>query len=361
MPLSFTEIRKKTRQISIGRVKIGGFAPVAVQSMTNTHTQDTRKTISQIKQLEEAGCEIIRVAVPDEEAALAIAVIKKEISIPLVADIHFDHRLAIISAKSGADALRINPGNIGGADKVKQVVACAIDHQIPIRIGVNAGSLEQDILDRLHGATAPAMVESALRHIELLTSHGFENIKISLKASDVPRTIEAYRLLSAKVDFPLHLGVTEAGSIFPGIVKSSLGIGMLLSEGIGDTLRVSLTSDPVNEVRVGFEILKALSLRRHGPELISCPTCGRCDIDLFGIVAKIETFLLTIKTPIKVAIMGCVVNGPGEAKEADIGIAGGKGVGILFKKGVVVKKIPQEKLVEILKEEILGLEQQRLS
>ena len=300
-------------------------------------------------------------AVPDEEAALAIAVIKKEISIPLVADIHFDHRLAIISAKSGADALRINPGNIGGADKVKQVVACAIDHQIPIRIGVNAGSLEQDILDRLHGATAPAMVESALRHIELLTSHGFENIKISLKASDVPRTIEAYRLLSAKVDFPLHLGVTEAGSIFPGIVKSSLGIGMLLSEGIGDTLRVSLTSDPVNEVRVGFEILKALSLRRHGPELISCPTCGRCDIDLFGIVEKIETFLLTIKTPIKVAIMGCVVNGPGEAKEADIGIAGGKGVGILFKKGVVVKKIPQEKLVEILKEEILGLEQQRLS
>lgn len=357
MPLSFTENRKKTRQISIGRVKIGGFAPVAVQSMTSTHTQDVPKTVAQIKKLEEAGCEIIRVAVPDEEAALAISAIKKEIAIPLVADIHFDHRLAILSAQNGADALRINPGNIGGADKIKQVVECANDFGIPIRIGVNAGSLEQDILDRHHGVTAPAMVESALRHIDLLTSNEFYNIKISLKASDVPRTIEAYRLLSEKVDFPLHLGVTEAGTLFPGIVKSSLGVGMLLSEGIGDTLRISLTSDPVNEVRVGYEILKALGLRRHGPELISCPTCGRCDIDLFHIVEEIDPFLLTIKTPIKVAIMGCVVNGPGEAREADVGIAGGNGVGILFKKGAVVKKFPQEKLVEILKEEIRALEE----
>ena len=357
MPLSFTENRKKTRQISIGRVKIGGFAPVAVQSMTSTHTQDVPKTVAQIKKLEEAGCEIIRVAVPDKEAALAISAIKKEIAIPLVADIHFDHRLAILSAQNGADALRINPGNIGGADKIKQVVECANDFGIPIRIGVNAGSLEQDILDRHHGVTAAAMVESALRHIDLLTSNEFYNIKISLKASDVPRTIEAYRLLSEKVDFPLHLGVTEAGTLFPGIVKSSLGVGMLLSEGIGDTLRISLTSDPVNEVRVGYEILKALGLRRHGPELISCPSCGRCDIDLFHIVEEIDPFLLTIKTPIKVAIMGCVVNGPGEAREADVGIAGGNGVGILFKKGAVVKKFPQEKLVEILKEEIRALEE----
>ncbi|MBU0993589.1 MAG: flavodoxin-dependent (E)-4-hydroxy-3-methylbut-2-enyl-diphosphate synthase [Proteobacteria bacterium] len=356
MALSFAENRKKTRQITVGDVKIGGFSPVAVQSMTSTHTQDVQKTVHQIKTLEEAGCEIIRVAVPDEDAASAISAIKKDISIPLIADIHFDYRLAILSAKAGADGLRINPGNIGNEKKIKAVIDCANDYQIPIRIGVNAGSLEQDILDRHHGVTAPAMVESALRHIDLLTSHQFENIKVSLKASDVPRTIEAYRLLSQQIDFPLHLGVTEAGTIFPGIVKSALGVGMLLSEGIGDTIRISLTSDPVNEIRVGYEILKALGLRRHGPELISCPTCGRCNIDLFDIVEKVEQFLQKKKTPIKVAIMGCVVNGPGEAKEADIGIAGGNGFGILFKKGVVVKKFPQDRLVDILKEEITKIE-----
>lgn len=348
----FAENRKKTNQISVGNVKIGGFAPVSVQSMTNTFTQDVKKTVQQIKDLEEAGCEIVRVAVPDEDAATAISKIKDQIQIPIIADIHFDHRLAILSAKNGANGLRINPGNIGNKKKIRAVVDCATDLNIPIRIGVNAGSLEQDILDKYHGVTAEAMVESALRHIDILTSLNFEQIKVSLKASDVTRTISAYRLLSEKVDFPLHLGVTEAGTIYPGIVKSSLGIGMLLAEGIGDTIRISLTSDPVNEIRVGYEILKALDIRRHGPELISCPTCGRCNIDLFKIANQIETFLMKKKISLKVAVMGCVVNGPGEAKEADIGIAGGKGIGILFKKGKVVRKVPQDKLVDVLMEEI---------
>jgi (E)-4-hydroxy-3-methylbut-2-enyl-diphosphate synthase len=344
--------RKKTRQITVGNVEVGGTAPIAVQSMTNTFTQDASATAAQINRLEEAGCEIIRVAVPDEEAAAAISSIKKNISIPLIADIHFDYRLAIASAKAGADGLRFNPGNIGDEKKVRVLVDCAKDLGIPIRIGVNSGSLEKELLKKYQGATPEAMVESALRHVELLTSLDFHQIKISIKASDVHRTVAAYRLLSSKTDFPLHVGVTEAGGLFSGIVKSSLGIGMLLAEGIGDTIRVSLTRDPLEEVRVGYEILKALDIRRRGPEIISCPTCGRCKINLFDIAEQIEKALLTNRLPIKVAIMGCVVNGPGEAKEADIGIAGGDGVGILFKKGEVVKKFPQEKLVGILLEEI---------
>jgi (E)-4-hydroxy-3-methylbut-2-enyl-diphosphate synthase len=350
--MTFTINRKKTHQIKVGEVKIGGMAPIAVQSMTNTFTQDIASTVSQIRRLEKAGCEIVRVAVPDEEAAKAIKPIKEKISIPVIADIHFDFRLAIASANAGADGLRINPGNIGNVKKVKAVVECAKKFNIPIRIGVNSGSLEKDILKKYNGASAEAMVESAVRHIELLKSLDFHQIKVSIKASDVHRTVEAYRLLSSKTNLPLHVGVTEAGALFPGIVKSSLGIGMLLEEGIGDTIRVSLTRDPVEEVRVGFEILKALNIRRRGPEIVSCPTCGRCKIPLFDIVEQVDKALLTSSLDIKIAIMGCIVNGPGEAKEADIGIAGGDGKGILFKKGRVVKKIPEDKLVEVLLEEV---------
>ncbi|MCF8069055.1 MAG: flavodoxin-dependent (E)-4-hydroxy-3-methylbut-2-enyl-diphosphate synthase [Desulfobacterales bacterium] len=341
--------RKKTKKIRIGHVAVGGDAPVSVQSMTNTYTQDIVQTVAQVKRLEEAGCEIVRVAVPDEEAANAISSIKKSISIPLIADIHFDYRLAIASARAGADGLRINPGNIGSKKKIKAVVDCAKDHNLPIRIGINAGSLEKDILKKSNGSvTAQAMVESARRNIDLLGTFDFDRIKLSIKASDVPRTIEAYRLLSKKTDFPLHVGVTEAGTLFSGTVKSSLGIGMLLAEGIGDTIRVSLSRDPVDEIRVGYEILKALKIREHGPEIISCPTCGRCNIPLFDIVDKVEDALLSSLLPIKIAIMGCVVNGPGEAKEADLGIAGGDGKGILFKKGKVIRSFPEEKLVENL-------------
>jgi len=350
--MSFIANRKKTHQIMVGNVKVGGRAPVVVQSMTNTFTQDVPATVSQIKRLEEAGCEIVRVAVPDEEAAGAITAIKEKISIPLIADIHFDYRLAIASARAGADGLRLNPGNIGSRKKVKAVVDCAKEFNIPIRIGVNAGSLEKDILKKYNGPSPEALVESAVRHIELLKSLDFHLIKISIKASDVYRTINAYRLLSSKTDLPLHVGVTEAGTLYAGIVKSSLGIGMLLTEGIGDTIRVSLTRDPVEEVRVGFEILKALDIRRHGPDIISCPTCGRCKIDLFDIVERVERALLLNPLPVKIAIMGCIVNGPGEAREADIGIAGGDGAGIFFKKGKVIKKFPEEKLVEVLLGEI---------
>lgn len=357
--MAFKIKRKKTRRINIGNVSVGDGAPVAVQSMTNTYTQDIESTVAQIKRLESAGCEIIRVAVPDQEAAAAIYDIKKNISIPLIADIHFDYRLAIASAKAGADGLRINPGNIGGNEKVKAVIDCANDFQIPIRIGVNAGSLEKDILKQYGGVTAEGMVESALRNIDLLGSLGFERIKISLKASDVGRTVEAYRLLSSKTDMPLHVGVTEAGGLYPGIVKSSIGIGMLLAEGIGDTIRVSLTRDPIEEVRVGFEILKALEIRRHGPDIISCPTCGRCNINLFEIVEQVETALMNVSLPIKIAIMGCVVNGPGEAREADVGIAGGNGIGILFRKGEVVRKFSQEKLVDVLLQEVEKIVKER--
>ena len=327
---------------------VGALAPISVQSMTTTDTRDVTATVAQIRRLEAAGCEIVRVAVVDETAARAIGAIKAAIGIPLIADIHFDHRLAIAAAEAGADGLRINPGNIGGARKVRAVVDAARHHGLAIRIGVNAGSLEKDLLHRYGQASAEAMVESALRHIDRIAGMGFEQIKVSIKASDVPRTVSAYRQLAARCDFPLHVGVTEAGGLYPGIVKSALGIGFLLAEGIGDTLRVSLTRDPVEEVRVGYEILRALGIRRHGAEIVSCPTCGRCGIDLFGILEQVEQALLTRPLPIKVAIMGCVVNGPGEAREADVGIAGGDGIGILFKKGRVVKKFPQQKLVDEL-------------
>ena len=356
--MTFANNRKPTRQISVGAVKVGGGAPISVQSMTNTQTQDVAATVDQIHRLEAAGCEIIRVAVPDKEAAAAVKSIKEQINIPLIADIHFDYRLAIASARAGADALRINPGNIGGPKKVKAVVDCARDLNLSIRIGVNSGSLEKDILKSYGGVTAEAMVASAERHIEMLTDLDFQEIKLSIKASDVERTVEAYRLLSQRTDFPLHVGVTEAGGLYSGIVKSSLGIGMLLAEGIGDTIRVSLTRDPVEEVRVGFEILKGLGLRQHGPEIISCPTCGRCNIELFDVAEKVEKALLLKSVPVKLAIMGCVVNGPGEAAEADIGIAGGKGLGILFKKGEVVKKVPQNQLVDVLLEEVEKLEEE---
>jgi len=354
-----TANRKKTRRIMVGKVPVGDMAPIAVQSMTNTPTHDVEATVSQILRLQDAGCEIIRVAVPNMEAARSIAAIKAGISIPLIADIHFDHRLAIAAARGGADALRINPGNIGGRNKTREVANCAKDHGVSIRIGVNSGSLEKDILEKYNGVTAAAMVESALRNIELLGSFGFDQIKVSIKASDVARTVEAYRMLSAKTDLPLHVGVTEAGTLYAGIVKSALGIGTLLADGIGDTIRVSLTRDPVEEVRVGYEILRALGIRQRGPEIISCPTCGRCNIELFNIVEQIETALWSIKTPIKIAIMGCVVNGPGEAREADIGVAGGDGTGILFRKGKVVKKFPQEKLVEILMAEVAQYQKTR--
>lgn len=336
----------------VGNLPVGGDAPVSVQSMTNTSTQDVSATVSQIQRLESAGCEIVRVAVPDADAARAISSIKKNVSIPVIADIHFDYRLAIAAVKAGADGLRLNPGNIGSHKNIKAVVDCVKTFNIPIRIGVNSGSLEKDILKKYNGVTAEGMVESALRHIDFIRSLDFHNMKISIKASDVHRTVEAYRLLSPKTDLPLHVGVTEAGGLYSGIVKSSLGIGMLLSEGIGDTIRVSLTRDPVEEVRVGYEILKALDIRRYGPDIISCPTCGRCNIDLFDIVERVEKALLLNPLPIKLAIMGCVVNGPGEAKEADIGVAGGDGMGILFKKGKVIKKFPEEKLVEVLLAEI---------
>ena len=345
--MEFKIKRKKTREIKVGTVTVGGSAPVIVQSMTNTYTQDIESTVRQIKQLENAGCEIVRVAVPDEEAASAIAAIKKQIVIPLIADIHFDYRLAIASVKAGADGLRINPGNIGGEKKIKAVVDTAKAFDISIRIGVNSGSLEKDLLKKYKGATAEAMVESALRHIDLMRSFDFYALKLSIKASDVPRTVEAYRRLSEKTDLPLHVGVTEAGGLYSGIVKSSIGIGMLLAEGIGDTIRISLTRD-----RVGYEILKALNIRRHGPDIISCPTCGRCHINLFEITEQVEKALLTNPHPIKVAIMGCVVNGPGEAKEADIGVAGGDGTGVLFRKGKVIKKFPQEQLADVLLKEI---------
>jgi (E)-4-hydroxy-3-methylbut-2-enyl-diphosphate synthase len=352
--------RKKTRQICVGNVPIGGGAPIAVQSMTNTLTADVDSTVSQIVRLQDAGCEIVRVAVPDEVSAAAIAAIKQRVAIPVIADIHFSYRLAIAAARSGADALRINPGNIGGKTKIKAVIDCARDHGISIRVGVNSGSIEKEILKKHQAPTAAAMVESAMRHLDMIGSFGFDNIKVSLKASDVGRTIEAYRLFALKSDFPVHVGVTEAGGLFPGLVKSAIGIGTLLAEGIGDTIRVSLTRDPVEEVRAAFEILKALNIRQRGPDIISCPTCGRCNINLFHIVDEVERATINHVAPTKIAIMGCVVNGPGEAREADIGIAGGDGRGVLFKRGEIVKTFSQEKLIDVLLTEIAEYEQRYL-
>ena len=348
------QVKKKqaTKQITLGNLKIGGGAPVVVQSMTKTDTRDVASTVAQIKRLEAAGCEAVRAAVLDYNAAKAIKAIKKAIKIPFIADVHFDYKLALESIANGIDGLRINPGNIGDKLKIKEVVNAAKDRGIPIRIGVNAGSLEKELLKKYGHPTAKALVESAKRHIKILEDLNFTSIKVSLKASDVMKTVEAYRLFSKKFNYPLHIGISEAGPAFSGTIKSAVGLGILLSEGIGDTIRVSLTSDPADEVKVAYEILKSLHLRQKGPEIISCPTCGRCQIDIKGLVNKIEAELTNIKNPIKVAVMGCVVNGPGEAREADIGIAGGKGIGILFKQGKVVKKFKEHELFKTLMKEI---------
>ncbi|MBC8015723.1 MAG: flavodoxin-dependent (E)-4-hydroxy-3-methylbut-2-enyl-diphosphate synthase [Sporomusaceae bacterium] len=345
--------RRKTSSISIGAVIIGGTAPVSVQSMTTTKTDNVEATVAQIKSLSLAGCDIVRVAVPDMSAALAIEQIKEKINVPLIADIHFDYRLAIAAMESGVDGLRINPGNIGDIQHVAMIVKEAKRRHIPIRIGVNAGSLEKSILQKYGGHPTPAgMVESALQHIAILEKLEFYDIKISLKANDVPLTIKAYQLMSNAVNYPLHLGITEAGTIKSGIIKSAVGIGALLAQGIGDTIRVSLTGDPVEEVRAANEILKSLGLREYGPTLVSCPTCGRCNIDLAAIAEQVEKKLSTVSKPLKVAVMGCVVNGPGEAREADIGIAGGKGQGLVFRKGEIIKTVAEDQLVSVLFAEI---------
>jgi (E)-4-hydroxy-3-methylbut-2-enyl-diphosphate synthase len=344
--------RRFSIQITIGGVKIGGGDPVVVQSMTNTPTQDVAATVKQIDRLATAGCELVRLAVPDMKAASALREIKSQVSLPIIADIHFDYRLALAAIENGADGLRLNPGNIGGKKKIQEIVAAARYQAIPIRIGVNSGSLNKAILRKYGHPTPDAMVESAISHVRILEDLDFHLIKISLKSSDVLQMISAYRLLSEKVDYPLHLGVTEAGGLISGTVKNSLGIGLLLSEGIGDTIRVSLTHDPVDEVKIAYKILKALGLRQRGVEIISCPTCGRCQIDLFTLVEKIENALNQITTPLKIAIMGCVVNGPGEAKEADIGIAGGQGQGTLFRKGRLIRKVPESDLARVLIKEV---------
>lgn len=344
--------RRKSRPVTIGRVTIGGTHPVAVQSMTNTKTENVAATVEQIHRLTERGCEIIRCAVPTLEAAQALADIKKQIAIPLVADIHFDYRLALQALESGVDALRLNPGNIGGRDRVEKVVTAAKTRQVPIRIGVNAGSLPRDLLAKYGHPSAQAMVEAAWRHIHILEEMDYNNIVISLKAHDVPLTLEAYRLMARECDYPLHVGVTEAGTIHSGLIKSAVGIGTLLAEGIGDTIRVSLTGDPLAEIDAGFEILKSLGLRQHGPTLVSCPTCGRTSVSLEKMAREVETRLSHIRQPITVAVMGCVVNGPGEAREADVGIAGGCGEGLIFRKGKILRKVPEDRLVEELFNEI---------
>lgn len=343
--------RHKTREVQIGKIKIGGSNPVAVQSMCNTDTRNTKATIAQILRLEKAGCEFVRVTVPDMAAAEAIKEIKKRINIPLVADIHFDYKLALEAIRSGIDKIRINPGNIGSDEKVEAVVKACKEKNIPIRIGVNVGSLEKEI-EKKYGRTPKAMVESALHHIKILEKLNFYDIAVSLKASDVPRTIEAYEMLSKQVDYPLHLGVTEAGTPKSGTVKSAIALGVLLNQGIGDTLRVSLTADPEEEVRVGWEILKSLKLRQRGATLISCPTCGRTEIDLIELANKVEETLSHVDKKITVAVMGCIVNGPGEAKEADIGIAGGKGRAVIFKKGEILKTVSEKDLYRELMAEI---------
>jgi len=344
--------RRKTKKIKVGNIYVGGNAPVVVQSMCNTDTRDVKATVRQIRILQQAGCEIVRLAILDMEAAKAIGKIKKQVSIPLVADIHFSAEYAMEVMRQGIDKLRINPGNIGSEEKIKMVVLEAKKRKIPIRIGVNAGSLEKDILEKYKGkVTAAAMVESAMRHIKILEKYGFKDILVSLKASDIERTVEAYRLLSRKVSYPLHIGITEAGTAFRGTVMSSIGLGVLLYDGIGDTLRVSLTADPAQEVKVGMEILKSLGLRKRGITVTSCPTCGRTQIDLIKLAEKVEKELAGIDKDMHVAVMGCVVNGPGEAREADLAIVGGVGVGLIMKNGQVLRKVEEEKLLkEFIKE-----------
>ena len=343
-----------SRQINIGQVKVGGGAPVTVQSMTKTDTRDVPATVAEIKKLEKAGCDIVRLAVPDMEAAQALGEIKKEVNIPIVSDIHFDYRLALEAIKQGVDGMRINPGNIGSKARIKAVVDAVKERGIPIRIGVNSGSLEKEILRKYGSPTAEALAESAFRHVRILEDLDFRDIKISVKSTNVMKMIEAYRIIAEKTDYPLHLGVTEAGTIKMGTVKSAIGIGTLLAEGIGDTIRVSLTGDPVEEIYVGIDILRSLGIRNNGIELISCPGCGRLEIDLMKLVRDVEDRIsnIDLPRPIKVAILGCVVNGPGEASEADIGIAGGRGKGMLYKDGKLVKSFREDRLVDELVEEI---------
>lgn len=343
--------RRKTRQIQVGKLKIGGDAPVSVQSMCSTDTRDVQATVEQIRQLETAGCEIIRVAVPDDEAAAALPKIKAAMTVPLIADIHFDHRLALKAAEI-VDCVRINPGNIGAWWKVEEVIKAVNDHGIPIRVGVNGGSLERDLLDRYGWPSPEALAESALNAVHALEDVGFTNMKVSLKASDVHHAIDAYYLFAMQANYPLHIGITEAGTAMTGAVKSAMGLGYLLSQGIGDTLRVSLAADPVEEVKVGYEILKSLELRHRGINVIACPTCGRVEIDVVRMANELEKKLGHIKTPLNVSVLGCVVNGIGEGKEADIGIAGGEGKGILFKKGKLVRKVPMDQLMDTLIHEV---------
>ncbi|HKM40136.1 MAG TPA: flavodoxin-dependent (E)-4-hydroxy-3-methylbut-2-enyl-diphosphate synthase, partial [bacterium] len=335
-----------------GPVKIGGGSAISVQSMTKTDTRDIKGTSKQISALVDAGCELIRLAVPDLEAAQALATLCHNTSVPLIADIHFDYRLALAALKAGVAGLRLNPGNIGGPERVREVALAAKERQIPIRIGVNAGSLEPSIKERYGGINAAGMVESALNQAKLLEQVGHRDIILSLKSSNVLLTVDAYRMVADECDYPLHVGITEAGTVRRGTVRSAVGMGILLNEGIGDTIRVSLTSDPVEEVKVGYEILRSLELRQHGPDIIACPTCGRCEIDLDQLVKEIEAEVAHIKVPLKIAIMGCAVNGPGEAAEADVGVAGGRGAGLIFRRGQVIRKVPENELVEALLSEI---------
>ena len=346
--------RNQTKQVSVGNVKIGGGNPVAIQSMTNTKTEDVNGTVDKILRLEAAGCEIIRCAVPTMEAAEALREIKKRIHIPLVADIHFDFRLAIAAIENGADKIRINPGNIGSAERVKAVVDRAKERQIPIRVGVNSGSLEKHLLEKYGGVTAEGIVESAMDKVHMIEEMGYDNLVVSIKSSDVLMCVKAHELIARECIYPLHVGITESGTVYSGNVKSSVGLGIILHEGIGDTIRVSLTGDPVEEIRTAKLILKTLGLRKGGIEVVSCPTCGRTKIDLIGLAEQVEKMVEDIPLDIKVAVMGCAVNGPGEAKEADIGIAGGIGEGLLIKKGQIVKKVKEEELLSTLRQELLN-------
>ncbi|ABS42579.1 flavodoxin-dependent (E)-4-hydroxy-3-methylbut-2-enyl-diphosphate synthase [Clostridium botulinum] len=345
-------MRKSTKKVKVGSIYVGGDSPISIQSMTNTDTRDVKSTLNQINKLEKIGCDIIRCAVPDIEASEALKIITKESKIPVVADIHFDYKLALESIKNGVDALRINPGNIGSMERVKMVAEAAKGKSIPIRVGVNSGSLKKDILDKYGRVCPEALVESALQHVNILEKCNFNDIVISIKSSNVIQMIESYRLISEKVNYPLHLGVTEAGTTFRGTIKSSVGIGTLLAEGIGDTIRVSITGDPLEEIKIGKEILRSLGYVNEGIEFVSCPTCGRTNIDLISIAEEVEKRLLNCNKNIKVAVMGCVVNGPGEAREADIGIAGGRGEGLIFKKGEVIKKVKEKNIIDELIKEI---------
>lgn len=346
--------RNHTKEIHIGNCVIGGGNPILIQSMTNTRTEDVEATVAQILKLEAAGCDIIRCTVPTEEAAKAIKEIKKQIHIPLVADIHFDYKMAIAAMENGADKIRINPGNIGSIDRVKAVVDVAKERKIPIRVGVNSGSLEKDLVEKYHGVTAEGIVESALDKVKIIEDLGYDNLVISIKSSDVLMCVKAHELLVTKTHYPLHVGITESGTVTSGNIKSSIGLGIMLHQGIGDTIRVSLTGDPVEEVKSAKLILRTLGLRKGGIEVVSCPTCGRTRIDLIKLATQVEDMVADIPLDIKVAVMGCVVNGPGEAKEADIGIAGGIGEGLLIKKGEIIKKVPEAELLSTLREELLN-------